>query len=359
MPLIDVVMGVYNGGDLLARSMHSILAQEMADFRLLVMDDGSTDKTAEVLNRFAEIDSRVTILRQENSGLAVALNTLIRRGDSKYIARMDADDISLPWRLYRQANYLEARPEVAMAGGWSALKRIGNSDVGCQCYPDDDQWLRKQLEAGRNIFVHSSTMMRRDALEAFEEPYRFRLIQDYDLWLRLSESHRIGMLPEVCHVSYLHDERISGRRYSQRRRLHNAILELHRARRSGRAEAESPAEIADRILSRSSDGEEAKIDPDWYAAMTAINLRDYAAARKRFASVAKSRSRMRGKALKWCLALSLPFNERWLPRLYEPLAHMSALEKVAPPSEYVAIMQLLADYEEGRFDPQGRGRAES
>ena len=97
MPKVSIIMAVYNGADFLRQCLDSFVAQTFRNFEFLVMDDGSTDDTATILNEFASKDDRFKSYRQENNGLAVALNMLIRKSVCEYIARMDVDDLVAPF----------------------------------------------------------------------------------------------------------------------------------------------------------------------------------------------------------------------------------------------------------------------
>src|SRR5437879_2375502 len=123
-PRVSVVLPVRDGARFLRDALESVLAQTLGDFELLVVDDGSQDETPEIL---AEVrDERLLVLRQERLGLVAALNRGIGAAHAPYLARMDADDVSLPERLERQLAYLDARPQVALvAPGVEAIDEQG------------------------------------------------------------------------------------------------------------------------------------------------------------------------------------------------------------------------------------------
>ena len=117
MPLISVVMPVYNGEKFLAEAIDSILAQTYTDFEFIIVDDGSKDHSTEIINDYAKRDPRVRLVQlAENSGVASARNAGIAAARGKYIASMDSDDISLPERLRMQAEFLEANPKIDGVG---------------------------------------------------------------------------------------------------------------------------------------------------------------------------------------------------------------------------------------------------
>ncbi len=114
---ISVVMSVYNGQSYLREAVESILNQTFTDFELILIDDGSTDATGEILDEYATRDARIILSRNQNNiGLTRSLNQGISMSRGKYIARMDADDVSRADRLSRQFEFLEKRPEVGVLG---------------------------------------------------------------------------------------------------------------------------------------------------------------------------------------------------------------------------------------------------
>ncbi|GEM_PF-1163721 len=327
MAEISVLMGVFNGERFLREAILSLLAQREVDLEILVMDDGSTDGSAMLLAEIAAANPRVRVFRQENEGLASALNALIKRSEAPFLARMDADDISLPWRFADQLKYMTDHPEVAMAGTWTAFLGPDGRVRGCQCYPDDSKWLTGQLFAGRNVFVHSSMILRRSALEELDGPYRFRIVQDYDLWLRIAERHAVGMVERVGLVSRWHEERISGRKFDERRRLHHSIVERSRERRSEIPEAVTPAVMEAEARAGATSNELSVVDSVWYDAMTALYARDFKAAASSFAEVGGREGALAAKARRWRTVVSLPGASWWLPRLFRPLRFMKTAEE--------------------------------
>lgn len=116
-PIVTVLLPVYNGERYLREAVESILTQTLESFELLIVDDGSTDGTAAICRSFT--DPRVRVHRyEENAGVIFALNSGIDLIATKYVARMDADDVALPNRLARQVAFLESRPDLAACGCW-------------------------------------------------------------------------------------------------------------------------------------------------------------------------------------------------------------------------------------------------
>lgn len=116
-PKISVVMSTYNRAHLLPHAVESILNQSFKDFEFIIIDDGSTDNTAQILSAYKYLDKRVKVLTNEkNRGLVYSLNRGLKAAKGKYIARMDDDDISMPWRFEYQVAFMDKNPHVTVSG---------------------------------------------------------------------------------------------------------------------------------------------------------------------------------------------------------------------------------------------------
>jgi glycosyltransferase involved in cell wall biosynthesis len=193
MPDISVIMSVYNGQETVRNAINSILNQDYEKFEFLLVNDGSTDSTLEILEEYSNKDKRIRVINQENIGLTNTLNKLIKIAKSEFIARQDADDWSHPSRLNDQYIFLRTNPDIAMVGSWYKVHFGDNLEWLTQPKSDLGS-LQDYLKRGINCFMHSSVMYRKNVIDKFDGPYRFRYAQDYDLWLRLSEKHHVGML---------------------------------------------------------------------------------------------------------------------------------------------------------------------
>ena len=197
-PHISVVMSVYDGVRYLHQAVESILAQTFTDFELILIDDGSKDDTCSILEEYKQLDPRVIVRRfEENRGLTVRLNDGIRIAQGEYIARMDADDISLPQRFERQVEYMDQNPQVGIVGSQMNVfdDRAGlNGKFNVPCAHNQIAWA---LLFGRS-FAHPSIMIRRVLFEKFGGyDESFHVAQDHELWGRMIWATRFANLPDV------------------------------------------------------------------------------------------------------------------------------------------------------------------
>lgn len=206
---VTVLMPVFDGAAYLREAIDSILSQTFTDFELLVIDDGSKDETPEIL---ASVDDRrLRVLRNEhNEGLVRALNRGLDRARGRFIARMDADDVSLPMRLAKQIEYLETNAEVGAVGSWVAEMDTGHSRVWE--YPTQPDEVRAKLLFGCPV-AHPSIVLRSEFFEThglrYDEAYPHA--EDYELWMRASEHFPIANLAEPLVRYRLHHESVSHR----------------------------------------------------------------------------------------------------------------------------------------------------
>jgi glycosyltransferase involved in cell wall biosynthesis len=219
-PRVSVLLPVRNGATFLREALESVLAQTLADFEFLVVDDGSIDETPAILSSVR--DGRLRVLRQEPLGLVVALNRAVAEARGPLLARMDADDVSLPERLERQVAYLDARPRVGLVA--VGVETIGRGER--IVLPDDDAALRRRLLL-RNPFTHGAVVLRAEALRQ-AGGYRadYGANEDYDLWRRMARSWELAALPEILYRYRRHEQATTAtdpERVAQRERLRNEL----------------------------------------------------------------------------------------------------------------------------------------
>ena len=229
VPAVSVLMSVHNGAPWVRDAVASVLAQTAGDLELIVIDDGSTDTTREILARAR--DPRVRVEHQTRAGLTRALNHALALARAPLVARLDADDLALPERLERQLAFLAAHVEVGLLGTGAREVDEGGREVAVIRPPADDGALRRML-IRRNPFVHSSVVMRRSVVEragGYDE--RLPVAQDYDLWMRMSGLAGLANLPEPLVVRRLLPGRVTAVRDAERLRAETRVR--WRAVRSG------------------------------------------------------------------------------------------------------------------------------
>jgi glycosyltransferase involved in cell wall biosynthesis len=213
-PAVSVLMSVRDGAPWVRPAVLSVLAQTASDLELIVIDDGSTDATADLLAALHE--PRLRVERQEPAGLTRSLNRALALARAPLLARLDADDLAAPDRLERQRAFLDAHPDVGLLGTGAREVDASGHEVGVVSPPAEDAQIRRALIRA-NPFVHSSVMMRRSVLDrvgGYDEA--LPVAQDYDLWMRMSRITRLGNLPEPLVVRHLLPGRVSAVRDGER-----------------------------------------------------------------------------------------------------------------------------------------------
>jgi glycosyltransferase involved in cell wall biosynthesis len=188
--------------------------QTFRDWELLLLDDGSTDGSPDLIDSLASDDPRIRAVHLPHRGIAATLNTGIDRAAATYIARMDADDVSHVQRLALEKAFLDERPEVCVVGCRIRIFPRKEATLGMRTY---ERWLNSLVtpeEIAREIFiesplVHPSVLIRREALEAVGG-YRGEGPEDYDLWLRLhARGYRFAKVPEMLFLWMDRPDRIT------------------------------------------------------------------------------------------------------------------------------------------------------
>ena len=196
MARVSVVMSVFNGERYLGEAMDGILEQTYRDLELVVIDDGSTDGSPEILEERRRSDARLRVFRQENRGLTRSLNRGVELSQGEYIARMDADDVADRNRIERQVAFMDAHPDVGLLGtGYHEIDEDGRT-LGVKAFPTDDRTLRATL-IRYNPFFHASVMLRREVFGAvgLYDP-AWPSVEDYELWFRVARRFRLANLKE-------------------------------------------------------------------------------------------------------------------------------------------------------------------
>ena len=196
MVKVSVILAAYNEEESIRESIVSILQQSFEDWDLIAIDDGSEDETGAILEQFVEIDKRVVVFRnKKNIGLSACLNMAIFKSQSELIARMDADDVSLPDRLKLQVEYMDNNPDVTVLGGSAIYMDEKGIELGNVMMPETHEaiiaWMLRS-----SPFIHPAVMARRSFFEktgGYNES--LKRAQDYDLWFRGRKIGRYHNLP--------------------------------------------------------------------------------------------------------------------------------------------------------------------
>lgn len=238
-PAVSIVMVVRDGEAHLREALESLRAQRLEEIEVLVVDDGSSDATPEILERQRARDPRLRLLPRGCSGPVAGLNEACHAARSEFVARLDADDTCNPARLVDQLQYMRARPQVVLVGG--AIEMIDGHGrcLGRFGYPTADDEIRRALRE-RNCFAHSAAFFRRDAfLRAGGYREGYLPAEDYDLWLRMSELGPLANLNSVVVRYRLHSAQLSLRRIEDQALRSLAARISAQRRRRGETELET------------------------------------------------------------------------------------------------------------------------
>ncbi len=208
-PKVSVIMSVYNNDKYVKIAIDSILHQTYKDYELIIIDDGSTDTTPQIIDTYINHPQVRIIHKQKNEGLQKALNLGISQAKGEYIARLDADDIALPTRLEQQVKYLDQHPEVALLGScFYTCNDIGQI-TGKITIPLTNKELQEEIPK-HNRFGHSTVMLRKSTLvqlNGYDES--FISSEDYDLWLRIAEVAEMANLEQFLTIYRMHAKQIT------------------------------------------------------------------------------------------------------------------------------------------------------
>ena len=235
-PEVSVVMAVYNGAANLVQTLDSVMGQEDCSLEFIVVNDGSTDDSAGTLERYAARDSRLRVIHQENAGLTRSLirGCAVARGE--FIARQDADDISMPSRLKEQSDFLRAHPGAVLVASGVRFVAPGGEWIFDVAPP-----AKVEIDLGRNTLELPplvATCFRRDAyLSVGGFRPEFAVAQDSDLWLRLLEIGSCHGLDRIHYQATMTLGGISSRRRNEQLRLAALALECARLRKTGQNDA--------------------------------------------------------------------------------------------------------------------------
>ena len=221
--IVSVIMTAYNAQDYIGPAIESVLGQTFADFELLVVDDGSVDSTREIISGFAAKDPRVILIcNEDNLGQPHSRNKAIDMAKGEFLAIMDADDISLPFRLEKQIRYLQVHPNVALVGTL-ASEICSEGKTQSQVRGDirnEAQVFWAEITSAVSSVIHPTVMLRKSILDANQLQYNPETpyAQDKELWSRLLLVSDGVVLPE-CLLKYrVHQNSVSSSKTDKQRK---------------------------------------------------------------------------------------------------------------------------------------------
>lgn len=196
--IVSIIMPTNNGERFIARAIESVIGQDFKDWRLYIVDDGSTDGTEGIIRSYAARDARISRIKNASrQGIQRSLNAGLRASRGRYVARIDDDDAWIDaGKLAAQAAFLDASPACVLVGTGARLADESGAVLGACVMPESDSDIRSRMLM-KNCFLHPTIMMRRAAAEAaggYDESPRIRHAEDYDLWLRLGSAGTLANL---------------------------------------------------------------------------------------------------------------------------------------------------------------------
>lgn len=230
-PLISVLMSVYNGADYLEEAVESVLNQDLREIEIILIDDGSTDRSPELLEAFAASDPRVLVdILPENQGIAEALNHGLRHARAPLIARMDADDVALPKRLSTQLAYLDAHPETVICGtGLETIDAAGQSMRSTYRVRDDfcTRWLLRFFP----VIPHPTFLFRREPMAGTPIFYdrEFETAEDYDFMCRIVAHGQAVCLPDILLKYRVHPKSVTNSKFRHQNQVAKRVAEAYQA----------------------------------------------------------------------------------------------------------------------------------
>ncbi|MBU3612839.1 glycosyltransferase [Polynucleobacter sp. MG-27-Goln-C1] len=215
-PVVTVALPVFNAEKYLAESIESILNQTFTNFELIVINDGSTDNSSDILRSYAAKDARIRLIERENAGLSNTLNEIIGLSRGKWIARMDSDDIAVSTRLENQLSWLEST-SADICGGW--MDCFGSGTLTVREQPENDEAIKYGLLFGC-VLAHPTVMMRSDLIKTLCYSPNWDKAEDYELWTRAAlAGARITNIPRVVLKYRQHPAQISSASNIQQKNL--------------------------------------------------------------------------------------------------------------------------------------------
>jgi glycosyltransferase involved in cell wall biosynthesis len=224
--LVSVLLPVRNGLPHVRSAIESILSQTWRDLEIVVVDDGSTDGSADAVRSLG--DHRIRLVQAPGNGLVHALNFGISQCRGDMIARMDADDVSVPHRLEAQVTLLDSRPDLVAVGSSFAVLAPDGRVLAIEGVPPSPVLIRRALLL-RNPLGHGTMLMRRDGIERVGGYMQRKYVEDLDLWIRLLDVGDIAAVPDILYFWRNSPEGVSARHGEQQTHAANVLVDGYRS----------------------------------------------------------------------------------------------------------------------------------
>lgn len=235
-PIISVIMAAYNAEKYISECIESVLNQTLRDFEFVIIDDGSSDNTYDIIKKYSEKDERIKLIKNsKNFGLVRSINVGLEQAKGKYIARMDADDICLIDRFEFQTDFLDSNREIFLVGGSFYYIDEDGKILFTQINNYDSEKISKKLPY--RSMIHHPTVMFRNTGDIF---YREKAIfsEDRDLWLRfLTEGKKMVVLPKIVLKYRFHEGSICCSNLEKQKRMIKQVVQWYFERRKNGADS--------------------------------------------------------------------------------------------------------------------------
>lgn len=199
-PLVTIVMSVYNGERYLNDAIRSMLNQTYKNFEFIIIDDGSTDNSLKIIEKYKKEDKRIILIKNGiNKGLIYSLNKGIDQSKGKYIVRMDADDISFAYRIEKQVEFMEKNYDIAMCGSGMNIFLNNSKLFKIKSQSENNYEKLKAILIFKNSFAHPTMIIRRDILKKEDLKYReeFKYAEDYGLWIEIASKYKVTNMKNI------------------------------------------------------------------------------------------------------------------------------------------------------------------
>jgi glycosyltransferase involved in cell wall biosynthesis len=277
MPLVTILTPCRDGAAYIHKMIESVQAQNISDFELLVVDDGSKDSSREIVLEYAENDHRIRLLCSPGQGIVSAMNYGIALSDSKFLARIDADDEMSPDRLQEQLKEFRRHKELTVCGSSLQVVDAIGHEVGIVNFPVNGHVIVKSLREGRWVLAHPSVMYIRTAIEGLGSySEQSRHAEDLDLWLRLAAvGYKFRNIPRPLTKFRVHgkNDTILNSELQKERRIYAISRDYFSRKNVGKVDEQRFASIFAMVLAPTSKIKSSQLDV-LYVALGSKTLRE-------------------------------------------------------------------------------------